>query len=114
MKEIQATAILKVHHGKLPEFKRVAEKCVQSVREKDKGTLQYDWFFNEDQTLCEVREKYRDSEAVLEHMGNLGDTLGELLALCELSLEIFGSPSDALLDALKGMDIKYYDPFLSL
>ncbi len=47
-------------------------------------------------------------------MGNLGDTLGELLSLCDLSLEIFGSPSEDLLNALKGTDIKYYHPFLSL
>jgi len=114
MKQIQATAILKIHDGKLEEFKNAAEKCVRTVREKDKGTLQYDWFFSEDQTSCEVREKYQDSEAVLEHMQNLGDTLGELLSLCDLSLSIYGSPSDDLLDALKGMDIRYYRPFLSL
>jgi len=114
MKQIQATAQLRIQQGKLDDFKLVAEKCVQSVREKDKGTLQYDWFLNEDQMLCKVHEKYQDSEAVLEHMGNLGDTLGELLSLCDLSLEIFGSPSEDLLNALNGTDIKYYHPFLSL
>jgi quinol monooxygenase YgiN len=38
MSEIQVTARLKIHDGKLEEFKRVAEKCLQSVRTKDSGT----------------------------------------------------------------------------
>jgi len=114
MKQIQATALLKIHEGKLNEFKSIAEKCMQSVREKDTGTLKYDWFINKDQTLCEVREKYKDSDAVLQHMGKLGDTLGELLTISDISLEVFGSPSDKLMDALQGLEIKFYSPFLSL
>ncbi len=114
MKQIQATALLKIHDGKLDQFKKIAEECVRIVREKDQGTLQYDWFLNSDQTVCEVREKYTDSDAVLGHMGNLGNTLGELLSLCDMSLEIYGSPSDQLLSALEGLEIKYYTPFLSL
>lgn len=114
MNQIQATALLTIHEGKLEQFKNVAERCVQTVKEKDTGTLQYDWFLNEDQTICEVREKYKDSDSVLEHMGNLGDTLGELLSCCDLSLEIYGTPSQEVLNALNGLDIKYYQPFLSM
>ena len=114
MKEIQATALLKIHDGKLDQFKRIAEACVQIVREKDTGTLQYDWFLNHDETICEVREKYKDSDAVLEHMGNLGNTLGELLSTCQMDLEICGAPSDQLLGALEGLEIKFYRPFLTL
>lgn len=86
MKTIQTTAILKIHEGKLQDFKAIAEKCVATVKEKDTGTLQYDWFMSQDQTECEVREKYVDSGAVLEHMGNLGDTLGALLGVSDLTL----------------------------
>jgi hypothetical protein len=41
MSEILVIARLKIHDGKLEEFKRVAKKCMQSVRAKDSGTLQY-------------------------------------------------------------------------
>lgn len=34
MSEIQVTATLKIHDGKLEEFKRVADRCMQSVRTK--------------------------------------------------------------------------------
>ena len=41
------------------------------VRERDSGTLQYDWFFNDTRTECVVRETYKDSGAVLEHIAIL-------------------------------------------
>jgi hypothetical protein len=43
MNELQSIARLTIHHGKLEEFKRLAAKCMESVRTKDTGTLQYDW-----------------------------------------------------------------------
>ena len=114
MNELQVTARLRIHDGKLDEFKNVAKACLEGVREKDKGTLQYDWFFNEGQTECVVRERYVDSNAALEHMGNLGETLGALLGLVDLSLEICGTPSDELVQATEGIDIKYYSFFQGL
>ena len=66
MEELQVTARCKIHDGKLDAFKVAAQECLKSVREEDNGTLQYDWFFNEDHTECVVRERYRDSEAILQ------------------------------------------------
>ena len=114
MNHIQATAHLTIHEGKLDDFKAVAAACLQCVREKDTGTLQYDWFFNDDQTVCVVREHYKDSEAVLEHMGNLGENLGALLGVCDMSLEIYGTPSPALSKAIEEMDIALYSYFQGL
>jgi quinol monooxygenase YgiN len=65
MSELQGIARLKIHHGKLEEFKRLAAKCMESVRTRDTGTLQYDWFFSSDYAECVVHERYRDSEAFL-------------------------------------------------
>ena len=42
---------------------------------------QYDWFFNEDESTCVVRETYADSEAVLTHLGLLSDMLGGIVEL---------------------------------
>ena len=107
-KEIQITARLKIHRGKLDEFKRIAEACMKSVREKDTGASQYDWFCNEDQTECHVKERYRDSNAVLEHVANLGETFGHLLAVADFSAEVYGAPSEALLDATKDLELTVY------
>ncbi len=95
MTQIQVTARLKIHERQLEQFKAVARDCLASVLENDQGTLQYDWFFSDDASECVVRERYADSDAVLDHMANLGETLHSLLAISDLSLEVFGKPSEA-------------------
>ena len=107
--EIQVSAILTIHDGKLAEFKKVAAQCLESVKEKDTGTLQYDWYYSKDQTKCVVRERYKNSQAIMEHSGNLGKVLGQLLSIADLSLELYGNPSQELLSAFAGMDITIYD-----
>ena len=81
MDTIQVTARLTIHDGKLDAFKELAAQCMRSVRERDSGTLQYDWFFSDSRKECVVRETYRDSEAVLEHIANLGPTMGAILSV---------------------------------
>ncbi len=111
MTELQVTARCKIHDGQLEAFRKVAQECMKSVRERDEGTLQYDWFFNDDQTECVVRERYRDSDAVMQHAANLGDTFGELLAVCDLSVEVFGEPSAELLKATAEIPTTIYGYF---
>ena len=114
MKTIQLTARAAIHEGKLEEFKALAAECMRLVRERDSGTLQYEWFLNQAQTECVVLETYRDSEAVLEHIANLGATLEAILALGDWTFEIFGSPSAELAAAASGPDHKIYSPFQSM
>ena len=111
MKELQVTARCKIHDGKLDAFRAVAAECLKSVRERDDGTMQYDWFFNEDQTECVVRERYRDSEALMQHIANLGDTMGALLDVCDLSVDVFGDPSAELLEATTSIPTRVYGYF---
>jgi hypothetical protein len=64
------------------------------------GVLEYDWFFDDTQTVCVVREVYRDSHALLAHARAVGTKLTRLSELgggCQL--EMFGDPSPQLLDA---------------
>jgi quinol monooxygenase YgiN len=114
MSELKVVVRLKVHDGKLDEFKAAAADCMKRVREKDSGTLQYEWHFAPDMTQCVVLERYRDSEAVLEHMSNIGDAVGALLQVSDLSLDVFGQPSPALMAASEGMDITVHDHFQSI
>jgi quinol monooxygenase YgiN len=110
MSQLQVTARFTIHQGKLSEFKDVAEQCIELVRTKDTGTIQYDWFLNAEGTECVARETYRDSEAVFEHLGNLGDRFGELLALSDIDLEIYGTPTHALIDATAEMGARIFAP----
>ena len=51
---------------------------------------------------------------VLEHIGNLGGLLGEILATCELDLEVYGSPTAELVEATAELAPRIYSAFLSL
>jgi quinol monooxygenase YgiN len=73
--ELQGIARFKFHEGKVEEFKRLSAQAMEIVRTKDTGTLQYDIYFNDDQSECVVLERYRDSEAAIEHAANLGEPL---------------------------------------
>ncbi|MCA1790251.1 MAG: antibiotic biosynthesis monooxygenase [Thioalkalivibrio sp.] len=114
MSQLQVTARLAIHDGKLDEFKEVAAKCMQIVRSQDSGTLQYDWFLSADQTECVVREAYRDSAAVLEHVANLGELFGALLAVSDFDVEIFGSPSAELVEATAALAPRVFSPLQSM
>jgi quinol monooxygenase YgiN len=73
-------ARFKINEGKLDEFKRLSAQAMEIVRTKDTGTLQYDTYFNDDQSECVVIERYRDSETAIEHAANLRDLSEAVLA----------------------------------
>ena len=96
MSEIQGIARFKFDGGNLEEFKRLAALCMEIARTKDTGTLQYDVYFNEDQSECIVVERYRDSDALIAHATNLGDISEEILATGSVSGALLGEPSAEL------------------
>ena len=108
MTELKVVARLKIHDGKLDDFNALAAECRRIVKEKDQGTLQYDWFLNDDQTECVVLERYQNSEALIDHMSNLGETLGQLFSTGDFSAEVFGSPSTEVLNASEGLEFVFY------
>jgi quinol monooxygenase YgiN len=113
MSELQAVARLKIHEGKLDEFKRLAAKCAELVRTKDTGTLQYELYFNSDETECLVFERYRDSQALLDHLKNMGDTGAAIFQTCSGYGEVCGNASPELIEQLKGSPVQVYKPFLA-
>jgi quinol monooxygenase YgiN len=69
--ELQAIVRFQFRDGDVGEFKRLSAECMEIVRTKDTGTLQYDTYFNADETECVVIERFRDSDALIEHSENL-------------------------------------------
>jgi len=114
MNEIQGIARLKIHDGKLEEFKRVVSQCMQVVRTRDTGTLQYELYFNEDQTECLVLERYRDVESLLQHQNNLGGLMDALLKTCTGSGEACGKATPELIKALAGSPVRLFSPYQTM
>ena len=112
MSNLQVSAKMRVREGMLEGFKQQAAECVQQVKDKDPGTLQYDWFISTDTTECEIRESYESSEAFLAHLSNLSEQLRILYEkfASDHSVIIYGDPSPELLEKVKarGVDTKFF------
>ena len=114
MSELQGIARFKIHEGKLEEFKRLSAQCMEIARTKDTGTLQYDIYFNDDESECVALERYRDSEALIEHTAHLGDLMEAIIATGSVSGELLGEPSAELRAKLADSVVRLFTPFQSM
>lgn len=112
--ELQGIARFKFHEGKVEEFKRLSAQCLEIVRAKDPGTLQYDTYLNHDETEAVVLERYRDSEALIEHAANLDDLMEAVLATGSVVGELLGEPSAELKAKLAGSPVGVFTLFQSM
>jgi quinol monooxygenase YgiN len=114
--ELLGIARFKFHEGKVEEFKRLSAEAMEIVRTADPGTLQYDTYFQEDQSECFVIERFRDSEALIEHAANLGDLRDAILATVSVVHgELLGEPSAELRAKLAGSEVPVlFTPYQSM
>jgi quinol monooxygenase YgiN len=104
--ELLGIARFRFHEGKREEYLRLSEQANAIVAAKDSGTLQYDLFLNDDQTECMIIERYRDSDAAMEHAENLGHLFADVLATVEIVHgELLGELSAELRARLAGSDV---------
>jgi quinol monooxygenase YgiN len=112
--ELHGIARFKIDADKLEEFKRLSARCMEIVRSEDTGTMEYDIYFNEDQSECIVHERYRDSDALIEHADHLGNLMEAILATGSVSGELLGEPSAQLRAQLADSPVRLFTPFMSL
>ena len=98
MSRFEVRARLKVREGKLDEFKRQAAEMMRQTREKDTGTLAYDWFLTSDGTECEVHEAYVDADALVDHAFHVREARDALFAesAYDHRMAVYGEPSPRL------------------
>jgi quinol monooxygenase YgiN len=99
MSQFEVRAHLKVREGQLEGFKRQAAEMMRVTREKDTGTLAYDWFLSKDGTECQVREAYVDADALVEHALNVREAREAMFAefAYDHKMTFYGGPSPRLL-----------------
>ena len=116
MSELMGIARFKINEGKLDEYKRLSAQAMEIVRTKDSGTLQYDTYFNDDESECVVIERYRDSEAAIEHAANLGHLFDAVLATVSVVHgEILGEASAELRANLADSEVpQLFTPYQSM
>ena len=96
MEELQGIARFRFHEGQVEEFKRLSAVCLEIVRAEDTGTLQYETWFNADESECIVLERYRDSQALIEHSEHLAHLMEAIIATGDVHGELLGEPSPEL------------------
>src|SRR6185295_12473806 len=102
----------KFHAGKVEEFKRLSAECLAIVRAKDPGTLQYDTYFNADETEAIVHERFRDSDALMQHGANLAHLMEAILATGTCYGELLGNPSPEIRANLgSGGPVQLFTPY---
>src|SRR3954470_13798158 len=102
MDEIKGIARVKFLPGKVEEWKRLTVEAMKIVRTRDTGTLQYEIFFNADESEAIVFERYRDADAALEHFANIGHLMEPLMATATITGEVLGTPNAEMRSQLGG------------
>jgi len=112
MSQFEVRARLKVRDGQLEGFKRQAAEMMRLTKEKDTGTLAYDWFLSKDGTQCEVREAYVDADALVDHGFHVLEARQALFAefAYDHKMAFYGEPSKRLVELVNklGVDATYF------
>jgi quinol monooxygenase YgiN len=76
------------------------------------GTLNYEWFVDEEKSACHIYECYADSAAALTHIGNFNSKFAErfLQILEPTGLTVYGRPDDQTMAALSTMGAVFMAP----
>jgi quinol monooxygenase YgiN len=68
-----------VHEGRVEEFKRLCAELIEIVRADDGATPRFAFYLSDDESECVIYERYRDSEAVIDHGAHVGDIMPAIL-----------------------------------
>lgn len=114
MGELQGIVRFRFHPGKVEEFKRLSAECLDVVRSKDAGTLQYDTYFNEDETESIVLERFRDADALILHSQNMAPLMESIMATGTVSGELLGDLSEELRARMDGSPVGLFTLYQAL
>jgi quinol monooxygenase YgiN len=114
MGELIGIARFRFHPGQVEEYKRLSAAAMDIVRSKERDTLEYSIFFNEDESEAVVIERFASSEALLEHGANMAEISEKVLQTAVVEGELLGEPSAELRARLTGPEPQLFGPWISL
>jgi quinol monooxygenase YgiN len=103
---------LAINPGRFEDLKTLMADMVEATQKNEVGTLNYEWAISDDQRVCHVYERYRDSAAVMTHLESFGANFAVRLteAVTPARLVVYGTPSAQVKDGLAGLDPVYMAP----
>jgi quinol monooxygenase YgiN len=114
MGELQGIVRFTFHPGKVEEFKRLSAQCLEIVRAKDDGTLQYDTYLDRDETAAVVLERFRDVDALILHSRNMEPLMESIMATGTVAGELLGDLGDELRAQMEGSPVGLFTLYQAL
>jgi quinol monooxygenase YgiN len=106
-KEVHWLLELKVNSGKLNDFKTVMAEMIAATQ-KEGGTLAYEWCFSDDESVCNIYERYVDSDAVMTHLRGFANFSERFLAaVTPTKFTVLGHPNATTQAALAAFSPVY-------
>jgi quinol monooxygenase YgiN len=101
-----------VIEGRLDDARDLMSEMVESSR-GEAGTIGYEWFLNEDGTVCHIKDRYADSGAAMVHLGNFGHNFAERFMECfeVTAFFVYGEPNDEVRGAISDFGPVYLGTF---
>lgn len=103
---------LEIEGGRESSFRELMTEMIAHVEANEPGTLDYEWSVSADGGRCHIFERYADSAAALAHLGGFGERFaGRFLeVLHPVRFVVYGSPTDAVKDAVAGFNPEFMEP----
>jgi quinol monooxygenase YgiN len=99
---------LSVNEGQMDSARALMAEMVEATR-SEAGSLGYEWFVSEDGSAVHINERYADSAATMEHLGNFGANFAERFMSCftPTGFNVYGEPSGEVRAVLDGFGAAY-------
>ena len=115
MSEIIGIGRVVFNEGGFEEYKRLVEQELELIRANEPGTLALDVYVSADGSEAVYIERYRDSQALIDHFANVTEFMAPVLATGVFEGEILGEASDELKAAIgEGGPVELFRPLMSL
>lgn len=101
-----------LQEGRQEDFKKIVNEAIAIVEASEQGALNYQFYFNADESKCYVMEQYSDSSAMMTHLNNVSAVLNEILKISSITrLEIFGSLSAEACAVAESLGAVFYNHY---
>lgn len=120
MNRLELSARFKVREGKLDGFEQLVADIISRAKQKDPGTIRFDWFLSKEKSECEVREEYVDPQAFVQHKINTAEATNTLFSdfADDHRVSIYGDPPPPFVERVEqtpmGKTVTWYRFFQGL
>ena len=109
-KQVQYTSEFTIADGKIDEFKRIMHSIIGSVERNEHDVNGYQVYVSAEGNRAFIVEWFKNAEAILIHLANVGPLFPELLAIAPIvRLEVFGNLTKEAEDALRSIGAKIFN-----